>query len=138
MRAHALAAVFAVNFFAAGAVTIPLEAQPLPDSRTPFGTLAKIPSPLPFPVGSSIFQWDLQCIPQKYCSFTGLGLKNMVFRSVTIVLAKLTVGEQELPTYFLWGTLITGDQIESFTQDPLVFTSANVNMKLIATGAPGL
>jgi hypothetical protein len=100
--------------------------------------LAPIPTPLPFPQGSSVFQWDYECIGQKGCGFSGLGLERVSLRSASIVLAKFKVGEIEMPTYFIWGTLIDGSLVASMDQDEFSFRFSTVNMRLIAAGSPGL
>jgi hypothetical protein len=129
---------FAAGVFAAGAIEVPLSAQPSSNPETSVGTLAPIPLPLPFPKGSSVFQWDYQCIPQKACEISGFGLRAQTFTAVSIVLANITVGDLQLPTYFIWGTLINGNRMGSMTQYPPAFTSRFVNMRLIAAGVPGL
>jgi hypothetical protein len=100
--------------------------------------LAPIPKPLPFPDGSSVFQWDYECIGQKGCGFTGFGLERLTLRSASIVLARLKVGEIEMPTYFIWGTLIDGTPVAGMAQNEFSFRFGAVNMKLIAAGPPGL
>jgi hypothetical protein len=100
--------------------------------------LASIPKPLPFPEGSSVFQWDYECVGQKGCGFTGFGLERLTLRSASIILAKLKVGEIELPTYFFWGTLIDGSPIAGMDQNELSFRFSTVNMKLIPAGPPSL
>jgi hypothetical protein len=100
--------------------------------------LAPIPTPLPFPEGSSVFQWDYECIGQKGCGFSGFGLERVTLRSASIVLARLKVGEIEFPTYFIWGTLIDGSQVAGMDQNEFTFRFSTVNMKLIASGSPGL
>ena len=100
--------------------------------------LAPIPPPLPFPQGSSVFQWDYECIGQKGCGFSGLGLERITLRSASIVLARLKVGEIELPTYFVWGTLIDGTPVTGMAQSEFSFRFSTVNMRLIAAGSPGL
>jgi len=138
MRTYALAAVCAAGVFAAGAIEAPLNAQPSSNPQTSVETLAQIPLPLPFPKGSSVFQWDYQCMPQKACEISGFGLRAQMFAAVSIVLANITVGDLQLPTYFVWGTLPNGNRMSSMTQFPPAFTSRFVNMKLIAAGVPGL
>jgi len=100
--------------------------------------LAPIPMPFPFPQGSSIFQWDYQCIGQKGCGFTGFGLDRLTLRSASIILSRLKVGEIEIPTYFIWGTLLDGSVVVGMTQNELSFRFSAVNMRLIAAGSPGL
>jgi len=100
--------------------------------------LAAIPMPLPFPQGSSVFQWDYQCIERKVCGFTGLGLDRLSLQSVSIVLAKLKVGEIEMPTYFIWCTLTDGSLVSAMVQDEFLFRFSTVNMRLTAAGAPSL
>ena len=100
--------------------------------------LAPIPTPLPFPQGSSVFQWDYECIGQKGCGFTGFGLDRLSLRSASIVLARLKVGEIEMPTYFVWGTLIDGIPVTGMVQNEFSFRFSAVNMRLIAAGSPGL
>jgi hypothetical protein len=100
--------------------------------------LAPIPMPLPFPQGSSVFQWDYECIGQKGCGFTGLGLERLSLKSASIVLARLKVGEIEIPTYFIWGTLIDGSPVSAMVQNEFSFRFSAVNMRLIAAGSPGL
>lgn len=100
--------------------------------------LARIPMPLPFPQGSSVFQWDYECIAQRACGFTGLGLERFSVKSASIVLANFKVGEMEIPTYFVWGILIDGSSIAGMTQDPFSAGFRVVNMRLIAAGSPGL
>ena len=78
--------------------------------------LAPIPAPLPFPQGSSVFQWDYECVGQKGCGFTGFGLDRLTLRSASIVLARFKVGEIEIPTYFVWGTLIDGTPVTGMVQ----------------------
>src|SRR5258707_14306553 len=97
-----------------------------------------IPAPLPFPQGSSVFQWDYECIGQKGCGFTGFGLDRLSLRSASIVLARLKVGEIEMPTYFVWGTLIDGTPVTGMVQNEFSFRFSAVNMRLIAAGSPGL
>jgi len=100
--------------------------------------LAPIPMPLPFPQGSAVFQWDYECIGQKGCGFTGLGLERLSLKSASIVLAKLKVGEIEIPTYFIWGTLIDGSPVSAMVQNEFSFRFSAVNMRLIAAGSRGL
>lgn len=100
--------------------------------------LAPIPMPFPFPQGSSVFQWDYQCVERKVCGFTGFGLERLSLQSASIVLAKLKVGEVEMPTYFIWCTLIDGSLVSAMVQDELLFRFSAVNMKLMAAGSPGL
>ena len=100
--------------------------------------LAPIPTPLPFPQGSSVFQWDYECIGQKGCGFTGFGLDRLTLRSASIVLAGLKVGEIEMPTYFIWGKLIDGTPVTGMVQNEFSFRFSAVNMRLIAAGSPGL
>jgi hypothetical protein len=100
--------------------------------------LAHIPMPLPFVAGSSVFQWDYQCIQQKACGFTGLGLDRVNLRSASVILANIKVGEREMPTYFVWGTLVDGTPVVGMTQNDWSFRFNAVNMRLIAAGAPGL
>ena len=100
--------------------------------------LAPIPKPLPFPEGSSVFQWDYECVGQKGCGFTGLGLERLTLRSASIVLARLKVGEIEMPTYFFWGMLIDGSPVAGMAQNEFSFRFSAANMKLIAAGLPGL
>jgi hypothetical protein len=99
--------------------------------------LASIPKPLPFPEGSSVFQWDYECVGLKGCGFTGFGLERLTLRSASIVLAGLKVGEIEMPTYFFWGTLIDGSAVTGMAQNEFSFRFSAVNMKLIAAGPPG-
>jgi hypothetical protein len=108
------------------------------DAQAQSGQLAPIPMPLPFPQGSSVFQWDYECIGQKGCGFTGFGLERLTLRSASIVLARLKVGEIEMPTYFIWGTLIDGSPVAGMSQNEFSFRFSAVNMKLIAAGSPGL
>ncbi len=100
--------------------------------------LAPIPPPLPFPQGSSVFQWDYECVGQKGCGFTGFGLDRLTLRSASVVLARLKVGEIEMPTYFVWGTLIDGTPVTGMVQNEFSFRFSAVNMRLIAAGSPGL
>jgi len=100
--------------------------------------LAPIPMPLPFPQGASVFQWDYECVGQKGCGFTGFGLERLTLRSASIVLARLKVGEIEIPTYFFWGTLIDGSPVAGMAQNEFYFRFSAVNMKLMAAGSPGL
>ncbi len=100
--------------------------------------LAPIPMPLPFPQGFSVFQWDYECIGQKGCGFTGFGLERLSLKSASIVLARLKVGEIEIPTYFIWGTLIDGSPVSAMAQNEFSFRFSAVNMRLIAAGSPGL
>jgi len=100
--------------------------------------LAPIPMPLPFPQGSSVFQWDYECVGQKGCGFTGFGLERLSLKSASIVLARFKVGEIEMPTYFIWGTLIDGSPVSAMDQNEFSFRFSAVNMKLIAAGSPGL
>jgi hypothetical protein len=100
--------------------------------------LAPVPKPLPFPEGSSVFQWDYECIGQKGCGFTGFVLERLTLKSASIVLARFKVGEIEMPTYFLWGTLIDGSPVTGMAQNEHSFRFGTVNMKLTAAGPPGL
>jgi hypothetical protein len=100
--------------------------------------LAPIPTPLPFPQGSSVFQWDYECVGQKGCGFTGFGLERLTLRSASIVLARLKVGEIEMPTYFIWGMLIDGTPVTGMVQNEFSFRFSAVNMRLMAAGSPGL
>jgi hypothetical protein len=100
--------------------------------------LAPVPAPLPFPQGSSVFQWDYECAGNRGCGFTGFGLERLTLRSASIVLARLKVGEIEMPTYFIWGTLIDGTPVTGMVQNEFSFRFSAVNMKLIAAGSPGL
>ena len=100
--------------------------------------LAPIPTPIPFPQGSSVFQWDYQCTERKACGFTGFGLERLSLQSASIVLAKIKIGEDEIPTYFMWCTLVDGSVVSGMVQDGFSFRFSVVNMKLVAAGAPGL
>jgi hypothetical protein len=100
--------------------------------------LAPIPIPLPFPQGSSVFQWDYECVGQKGCGFTGFGLERLTLKSASIILARFKVGEIEMPTYFIWGTLIDGSPVSAMDQNEFSFRFSAVNMKLIAAGSPAL
>jgi hypothetical protein len=100
--------------------------------------LAPVPAPLPFPQGSSVFQWDYECVGNKGCGFTGFGLERLTLRSASIVLARLKVGEIEIPTYFIWGTLIDGTPVTGMVQNEFSFRFSAVNMRLVAAGSPGL
>ncbi len=100
--------------------------------------LAPVPMPVPFPSGSSVFQWDYQCAGEKACGFTGLGVNRLSLKSVSIVLANIKIGETEIPTYFFWGKLLDGSSVEGMIQDPYSFRTLLINMKLMAAGAPGL
>ena len=102
------------------------------------GGLAPIPVPLPFPQGKSIFQWDYQCVEHKVCGFSGLGLDRLSLQSASIVLATIRAGEIEIPAYFVWGTLLDGSQVYSMVQDRFSFRFSAINMRLIASGSPGL
>src|SRR5260370_7081609 len=94
------------------------------------GQLAPIPPPLPFPQGSSVFQWDYECVGQKGCGFTGFGLARLTLRSASIVLARLKVGEIEMPTYFIWGTLITATPLTRMLQNEFPFRFSPANLRL--------
>ena len=85
-----------------------------------------------------MFQWDYQCIPQKTCSFTGLGMDRLSLRSATIILANIKMGEQEVPTYFVWGTLVDGSSVIAMEQNQFASKFAGINMRLVAAGSPGL
>jgi hypothetical protein len=100
--------------------------------------LALISIPLPFPKGSSIFQWDYECIGHKGCSFTGFGLERIFLKSASIVLARLKVGEIEMPTYFIWARSLDGGPVTAMVQNELSFRFSAVNMTLTAAGSPGL
>ena len=100
--------------------------------------LAPISKPFPFPQGSSVFQRDYECIGQKGCGFTGFGLDRLTLRSASIVLARLKVGEIEMPTYFIWGMLIDSTPVTGMVQNEFSFRFSAVNMRLIAAGPPGL
>jgi hypothetical protein len=106
------------------------------NAQTP--QLAPIPTPLPFPQGSTVFQWDYQCVGPKGCGLTGLGLDTYALRTASIVLTNFKVGEIEIPTYFVWGTLIDGSLVSSMAQREFSFRFSAVNMKLVAAGSPGL
>jgi hypothetical protein len=108
------------------------------DASAQNAQLARIPMPLPFPQGSSVFQWDYECVGQKGCGFTGFGLERLSLKSASIVLARFKVGEIEMPTYFIWGTLIDGSPVSAMDQNEFSFRFNAVNMKLIAAGSPGL
>jgi hypothetical protein len=108
------------------------------DASAQNAQLAPIPMPLPFPQGSSVFQWDYECVGQKGCGFTGFGLERLSLKSASIVLARFKVGEIEMPTYFIWGTLIDGSPVSAMDQNEFSFRFSAVNMKLIAAGSPGL
>jgi hypothetical protein len=108
------------------------------DASAQNAQLARIPMPLPFPQGSSVFQWDYECVGQKGCGFTGFGLERLSLKSASIVLARFKVGEIEMPTYFIWGTLIDGSPVSAMDQNEFSFRFSAVNMKLIAAGSPGL
>jgi len=108
------------------------------DASAQTGQLAPISMPVPFPQGSSVFQWDYECIGQKGCGFSGFGLERLTLRSASIVLARLKVGEIEVPTYFIWGTLIDGSPVAGMAQNEFLFRFSAVNMRLIAAGSPGL
>jgi hypothetical protein len=101
--------------------------------------LATIPTPLPFPAGSSIFQWDYQCATgAKGCGLSGLGVDRYLMRSASIVLARFKIGEIEMPTYFIWGILIDGSSVSAMMQNEFAARFVAVNMKLVAAGSPGL
>jgi hypothetical protein len=100
--------------------------------------LAHIPDPLPFPQGKSVFQWDYQCVEHKVCGFSGLGLERLSLQSASVVLATIKAGEIEIPAYFVWGTLLDGSQVYSMVQDPFRFRFSALNMRLVASGSPGL
>jgi hypothetical protein len=100
--------------------------------------LAPIPLPLPFPQGKSVFQWDYQCIERRVCGFSGLGLDRMSLQSASIVLATIRAGEVEMPAYFIWGTMLDGSQVYSMVQDRFSFRFSAINMRLVASGPPGL
>lgn len=100
--------------------------------------LAAIPVPLPFAQGKSVFQWDYQCVEHKVCGFSGLGLERLSLQSASIVLATIRAGEIEIPAYFVWGTLLDGSQVYSMVQDRFSFRFSALNMRLIASGSPGL
>ena len=68
---------------------------PVGEAFAQTGQLAPIPTPLPFPQGSSVFQWDYECIGQKGCGFSGFGLERLTLRSASIVLARFKVGESK-------------------------------------------
>ena len=108
------------------------------DASAQTAQLAPIPMPLPFPQGSSVFQWDYECVGQKGCGFTGFGLERLSLKSASIVLARFKVGEIEMPTYFIWGTLIDGSPVSAMDQNEFSFRFSAVNMRLIAAGPPGL
>jgi hypothetical protein len=108
------------------------------DASAQNAQLAPIPMPLPFPQGASVFQWDYECVGQKGCGFTGFGLERLSLKSASIVLARFKVGEIEMPTYFIWGTLIDGSPVSAMDQNEFSFRFSAVNMKLIAAGSPGL
>ena len=108
------------------------------DASAQNAQLAPIPMPLPFPQGSSVFQWDYECVGQKGCGFTGFGLERLSLKSASIVLARFKVGEIEMPTYFIWGTLIDGSPVSAMDQNEFSFRFSAVNMRLIAAGSPGL
>jgi hypothetical protein len=102
--------------------------------------LAPIPKPLPFQPDASVFQWDYQCTGAKPCGLNGLGLdRNFQVKSISIVLARLKVGENfEIPTYYFWATLVDGGSISGMSQNELPLRFVAINMKLVAAGAPGL
>jgi hypothetical protein len=108
------------------------------DASAETGRLAPIPVPLPFPQGKSIFQWDYQCVEHKVCGFSGLGLDRLSLQSASIVFATIRAGEIEIPAYFVWGTLLDGSQVYSMVQDRYSFRFSAINMRLIASGSPGL
>jgi hypothetical protein len=108
------------------------------DASAQTAQLAPIPRPLPFPEGSSVFQWDYECIGQKGCGFAGFVIERLTLKSASIVLARFKVGEIEMPTYFFWGTLIDGSPVAGMAQNEFSFRFSTVNMKLIAAGPPGL
>jgi hypothetical protein len=108
------------------------------DASAQNAQLAPIPMSLPFPQGSSVFQWDYECVGQKGCGFTGFGLERLSLKSASIVLARFKVGEIEMPTYFIWGTLIDGSPVSAMDQNEFSFRFSAVNMRLIAAGSPGL
>ena len=108
------------------------------DASAQNAQLAPIPMPLPFPQGSSVFQWDYECVGQKGCGFTGFGLERLSLKSASIVLARLKFGEIEMTTYFIWGTLIDGSPVSAMDQNEFSFRFSAVNMRLIAAGPPGL
>jgi hypothetical protein len=107
------------------------------DAYAQTAQLASIPKPLPFPEGSSVFQWDYECVGQKGCGFSGFGLERLTLKSASIILARLKVGEIEMPTYFFWGTLIDGSSVAGMAQNEFSFRFSAVNMKLTAAGPPG-
>jgi hypothetical protein len=102
--------------------------------------LAPIPRPLPFQPGASVFQWVYQCSGAKPCGLNGFGLdRTFVVKSISIVLARLKVGENsEIPTYYFWATLVDGGSISGMSQNELPLRFIAINMKLVAAGAPGL
>jgi hypothetical protein len=108
------------------------------DAYAQNGQLGPIPKPLPFPAGSSIFQWDYQCFGQKACGFAGLGMDRLSLKSATIVLANIKIGELQIPTYFIWGTLIDGSSIVAMEQNQFSSKFNAINMRLMAAGPPGL
>jgi len=108
------------------------------DARAQNAQLAPISMPLPFPAGSSIFQWDYQCIPQKVCGFTGLGMDRLSLKSATVVLANIKIGNLDIPTYFVWGTLTDGNSVVAMEQNQFSSKFSAINMRLVAAGSPGL
>jgi hypothetical protein len=48
------------------------------------------------------------CVECEGCGFTGFGIERLTLRSASIVLAMFKVGEIEMPTFFIWGTLMDG------------------------------
>ena len=126
MRARPFAFLFLIAFLTVA------------DAFAQAGQLAPIPTPFPFPQGSSVFQWDYECIGQKGCGFSGLALERVTLRSASIVLARFKVGEIEIPTYFFWGTLIDGSLVTGMDQNEFSFRFSTVNMRLVAAGPPGL
>jgi hypothetical protein len=108
------------------------------DARAQNGQLAPIPMPFPFPLSSSVFQWDYQCLPQKACGFTGLGMDRLSLKSATIVLANIKIGDLQVPTYFVWGTLLDGSSVVAMDQNQFSSKFNAINMRLVAAGSPGL
>jgi hypothetical protein len=84
------------------------------------------------------FSGTMSAFGQKGCGFTGFGLERLSLKSASIVLARFKVGEIEMPTYFIWGTLIDGSPVSAMDQNEFSFRFSAVNMKLIAAGSPGL
>ena len=116
------------------ALTLSLRLFSVSSASAQSSNLMQIPSPLPFPKGNSIFQWDYECISLP-CGLTGFWFGHSA-DTISIVLADIQAGPTQIPTYFYWIRRGSGFTVNGFIMYP---NSINfINMRLISAGNPGL